>query len=194
MIKIMHRINTVEGLKKTPKKFGVEVDVRTRDNSLILHHDPFQSGDFLDEYLNEFDHAFIILEIKEEGIEKKVINLCKLHGLDNYFLLSVSFPSMYILSKNGMTKMAVRCSEFEDINTALAMKGKIEWVWVDTFESLPLNKQKYDLLNKAGYKICLVCPERWGRPKDIEKYKLYLDSKGIEVDAVMTSQNYENRW
>lgn len=194
MLKIIHRINTVEELRKIPKKYGVEVDIRTRDDQLILHHEPFHDGDLLEDYLNEFAHSFIILEIKEEGIEKRVLGLCQKYGIKDYFLLSVTYPFMYLLTREGEKKMAVRFSEFEDINTALSMQGKVDWVWVDTFTELPLIKQNYGLLKKAGFKICLVCPERWGRSQDISRYKQTLEAEDIKLDAVMTSIEYVERW
>ena len=168
MIKVIHRVNKIEQLKSVPKRYGVEVDVRAQDNKLILSHEPFEGGDELKEYLAAFNHAFIILEIKEEGIEKAVIKLCKSYDIENYFLLNVSFPFTYLLSKKGIRKMALRYSEFESIKTCLSMAGRVDWVWADTFTCNPLNRKSYELLKAAGFKICLVCPERWGREHDIE--------------------------
>ena len=49
MIKILHRINTKEGLINTPIKYGIEVDIRSNGERLIISHDPFLSGeDFLE--------------------------------------------------------------------------------------------------------------------------------------------------
>ncbi|MFA5142297.1 MAG: hypothetical protein WC471_04985 [Candidatus Woesearchaeota archaeon] len=194
MLKIIHRINKISELKKVPLQYGVEVDIRTYNNQLILNHEPFQDGDKLDEYLAEFKNAFIILEIKEEGIEKEVIKLCEKYGIEDYFLLSVSFPFIYLLSKQGIRKMAARFSEFEDINTCLTMKHKIEWIWVDTFENNPLSAENYRLLKDAGFKICIVCPERWGRSTDISEYTNYFKSSDIRLDAVMTSYKHVNDW
>lgn len=193
-IKIIHRVNKIEELKCIPKSFGVEVDVRTYKNKLILSHEPFSDGDLLDDYLSNFNHALIVLEIKEEGIEKKVINASKKHGIKNYFLLSVSFPFIYILSKNGVKKIAVRYSEFEDILTCLSLKNKVEWVWVDSFTRLPLDKESFAKLKSANFKVCLVSPERWGRQQDIEKYVDYLKDNKINIDAVMTDMAHSYEW
>ena len=191
---IIHRINKVKDLKKIQSNFGVEIDIRTYNNKLILNHEPFEDGNLLDDYLANFNHAFIILEIKEEGIEKKVIELCNKYKIKNYFLLSVSFPFMYILSKEGISKMAARFSEFEDINTVLSLKNEVEWVWVDTFTKLPLDKNSFQKLKDANFKVCLVCPERWGRPQEIKKYIDYFKENNIEIDAVMTALKYADKW
>ena len=44
MHRIIHRVNTVKGLSKVPKDFGVEVDIRSEGKRLIMHHDPFEEG------------------------------------------------------------------------------------------------------------------------------------------------------
>ena len=41
MIKILHRINTINKLKNIDKKYGVGIDLRSFQKNLILHHDPF---------------------------------------------------------------------------------------------------------------------------------------------------------
>ena len=194
MIKVIHRVNTIKELKKIPKKYGVEADVRINNNNLILNHEPFNDGDLLDAYLSAYNHALLILEVKEEGIEERVIELCKKFGIENYFLLSVSFPFIYLLSKKGFRKMAARFSEFEDISTCLSLKNKIEWVWVDTLTKLPLDKNKFEKLKNANFKICMVSPERWNRPQEIRKYADYLKKNKIFVDAVMTEMEYANEW
>lgn len=194
MLKIIHRVNKIKELKKIPKEFGVEVDIRTQNNKLILNHEPFECGDLLDDYLANFNHSFIILEIKEEGIEKKVIEVCKKHNVEKYFLLSISFPFMYLLSKQGRRKMAVRFSEFESIDTALTLKDKVEWLWVDTFTKLPLDKESYTRLKKTNFKICLVSPDRWGRPNEIKKYVNFLKDNEIEIDGVMIGLEYADEW
>lgn len=194
MLVIIHKVNKIEELKKTPKKYGVEVDIRSVREKLILNHEPFKNGDSFEEYLKHFNHAFIILDIKEEGIEAEVIRLCRKYNVKKYFLLGVSFPYTYLLTQRNITKFAVRFSEFESVDTCLSMKGKIDWVWVDTFENNPLKKREYKKLKNSGFKLCFVCPERWSREKDIKKYRVYFQKNEIFLDAVMTGQEYIHQW
>ena len=42
---IIHRINSIKKLKKIPKNFGVEIDLRVYQSKIILNHEPFKSGD-----------------------------------------------------------------------------------------------------------------------------------------------------
>ena len=191
---IIHRVNSIKKLNTIPPKFGVEVDVRTSRNQLILNHEPFQGGDLLCDYLEHFRHAFIILDIKEEGIEKKVIELCKIYGIKNYFLLGVSFPFMFLFSREGVENMAVRYSEFEDIETCLALRNRVVWIWADTFTKNPLNKDAVDRLKQNGFKICFVSPERWGRPHDIKNCIHSFMEDSIRLDAVMVGWDYKDEW
>lgn len=194
MIKIIHRVNKIEELKKIPKEFGVEVDIRSLNNKLILNHEPFGDGDLLDDYLANFNHAFIVLEIKEEGIEQKVIELCKKHNIENYFLLSVTFPFIYLLSKEGIRKTALRFSEFESVDSCLALKGLVDWVWVDTFNKNPLNVEIYNKLKEAGFKLCLVSPDRWGRPEENKSINDFFKQNNIILDAIMVGNENKDDW
>lgn len=196
MILIMHRVNSAELLKQTPKKYGVEIDVRhdNKTGKLYLNHDP-GIGEDLDEYLSHYNHSFIVFNIKEAGIEQMVIDLAKKHGVTDYFLLDVEFPYLYRATrKENIRDIAVRYSEAEPIEMSLAQSGFVDWVWVDTNTKLPLTKSAYVQLKDAGFKLCLVSPDRWGRPDDIEEYKKQLEEDGIEFDAVMVGAELVEKW
>ena len=81
---ISHRVNTIDDLIKTPKEYGVEIDLRDSgmDN---LQHDPFKGGQDFEEYLEYFNHGTMILNIKSEGIELKVLELLKKYNIKHYF-------------------------------------------------------------------------------------------------------------
>lgn len=101
---------------------------------------------------------------------------------------------IHLLAKEGERNIAIRFSEFEGLGTVLAMKGKVKWVWVDCFTKLPLDKEIYVVLKRAGFKLCLVSPELQGRPEDIESYKHYLDENSILLDAICTKSMNVNDW
>ena len=190
---IIHRINTIRELKKIDLKFGVEIDIRTFGSKLILNHDPFQSGDNLVDYLDEYKNGTLVLNIKEDGIESEVLRLVRQREtIKNYFLLDVEFPYLYRASRDGEKSIAVRFSEDESIETVENYIGMVDWVWIDTNTVLPINKQNKFILNK--FKKCLVCPERWGRPEDIKSYKDIISRYKFKVSAVMTSLKYAPDW
>ena len=81
-------------------------------------------------------------------------------------------------------------SEYESIETALSLSGKIEWIWVDCFTRFPLLKTDVDTLKSAGFKLCLVSPELQGRAAGEEIHELVklLQDNEISVDAVCTKR------
>jgi hypothetical protein len=201
MIIICHRINKIEELKKIPREYGVEVDIRGYGDKILLNHDIIDNSekyDELEEYLKNFQHSFIIFNIKEAGYEQKVIDLAKKYNIKNYFLLDVEFPYLYKATrKEGFRKIAVRYSEAEPIEfveAQMSTSGEplLDWVWIDTNTLLPLDKKIVEKLSK--FKTCLVCPERWGRPEDISTYIEKMKFLNFKPNAVMTSLKYSNLW
>ena len=189
---VAHRINTVERLRRLPTHWGVELDLRTDGSELILNHDPFKGGESFVDYLAEYRHALMVLNIKEAGIEDEVLRLVRARGITDCFLLDVEFPYLYRAARKGERAIAVRYSEDECIETVLKYKGRVDWVWIDTISRLPLDAQVVEQLR--GFKTCLVCPERWGRPQDIPAYRKQLGELGLQIDAVMTAEAHVAAW
>ena len=161
MLKIAHRINTIEQLKSTPTNLGIELDLRSKGDDIIIHHDPFQDGENFEDYLKYYKHKFIILNTKEEGLETRLLNLMKTHNITDFFFLDLSLPFLIKTMKQGVSKIAVRLSEYEPIEFVRKFKGKVEWIWVDYFTKLPLSQDDYKEL-KENFKLCLVPPELQG--------------------------------
>lgn len=194
---IIHRINTINKLKHIPPEFGVEVDLRADGNRLILNHEPFQGGDDFGEYLRTYHHSYIIFNIKEAGIERLVVQLAKRFQIEQYFLLDVEFPFIFQgafgTGLPGLHKrVAIRYSEAEPIEQALLMKGRYDWVWVDTNTKLPLDGNVIKRLK--DFKTCLVSPDRWGRPEDIVPYRRKMEKLNFHLDAVMVGWEYVAWW
>ncbi len=189
---IIHRLNKIKDLKKTSKDFGAEIDIRTSGSNLILSHEPFIKGDKLKDYLENYNHKTLVLNIKEAGIEKDVLNLVNKNYIKSFFLLDVEMPYMYSATKKGQSNIAVRFSEYENIFLTKQFKNKLKWVWIDTVTMLPINKKNKNILKK--FKSCIVCPERWGRKNDIKIYKKKLKLINFQPTAVMTSKNCVKNW
>ena len=187
---IAHRRNLLSELLDTPTEYGIEVDIRSKGNQLIIHHDPFEEGNDFLEWIAEYRHGTLILNVKEEGLEARLIDIMSKRGIENYFFLDQSFPFLIKWSKQGLRRSAVRLSEFETIETALTLAGKIDWVWVDCFSKFPLTAEQGRRLNDAGFKLCLVSPELQGREAEthIPKMHALVQSLNIRFDAVCTKQ------
>lgn len=186
MLKIAHRINTIEQLRQTPVEYGVEMDLRPEGDAIIIHHDPFTQGENFEEWLKHYKHSLIILNTKAEGMEDRLLALMEKHQIEQYFFLDLSLPFLIKYMKKGITKIAVRFSEYEPIEFVMKFAGKVEWVWVDCFSDLPLNSENYHLL-KQHFKLCLVSPELQGYDLSrIEEFKVKLN--GMSIDAVCTKR------
>ena len=106
--------------------------------------------------------------------------------------MDVEFPYIFKSIKTKQKNIAIRFSEKESIDNAKYVVDKFKWIWIDTLTKLPLKKKDINVLKK--FKTCLVCPERWGRPKDIEIYKKKMKRLNFKPDAVMTSLKHVNDW
>lgn len=182
---IAHRINTLAQLADVPTEYGVELDLRDHGDDLILQHDPFVGGERFADYLEAYQHGLMILNIKSERIEHRVLEMIQ-GKLRDYFFLDSSYPMIRTLCKLGERKIAVRFSEFEPIESALALAGEVDWVWVDCFTKMPLTDETYDQL-KRHFQLCAVSPELQGR--SVETIADYAQALGpYRMDAICTKR------
>ncbi|ALN55898.1 hypothetical protein GLE_0540 [Lysobacter enzymogenes] len=190
MIVIRHRRNTLAELRATPADLGIELDLRSRGEELIVHHDAFADGERFEDWLAGFRHRTLILNVKEEGLEDRLIALMRERGIEDYFFLDQSFPFLVRTAHRGESRCAVRVSEFESIDTALSLAGRIQWVWVDCFTRFPLDAAQARRLQDAGLKLCLVSPELQGRDagSEIPALRALLAREGIVAEAVCTKE------
>jgi hypothetical protein len=166
---VQHRINTLKQLAAVPSSLGIEFDVREGPSyTCVVTHDPWTDGPDLDTFLSKCNHAFYIVNIKCEGIEHLVLELLRKYKIVNFFLLDCSFPMIRLLSALGERRTAIRLSEFEQFEM---MAGIADWVWVDVFHRLPIDRSMCDQLHELGYKICLVSPELQKQSEKLEEYK-----------------------
>jgi hypothetical protein len=175
---IRHRINTLEDLDNLHPADGAEIDVRYHLDQLVLHHDPFQLDAkgllTLESFLSNWNcQGTLILNLKSEGIEDKCIELLQKHNVHNWFFLDMSMPFFvkYALQASNANNASIspanlcaRFSDFEPLEYALSFSSMIEWIWVDTFKSFPLDLQAYQKIVSKNLKICLVSPELQGQP------------------------------
>lgn len=190
MMIVSHRRNTAEQLRDTAHDLGVEVDIRSVGERLIIHHDAFVDGEDFETWLTAYRHRLLILNVKEEGLEDRLIALMHAHGIEDYFFLDQSFPFLIRTAGRGESRCAVRVSEFESIDTAMTLAGKVRWIWVDCFTRFPLDGAQAAQLQTAGFKLCLVSPELQGRDAAVEipALRALLQHEGIFADAVCSKE------
>ncbi len=190
MLFIRHRINTLADLQTVPAHMGIELDLRERGNELILQHDACADGERFEDLLKAYRHAFMIVNVKCEGVEDAALALLKKYKVRDYFFLDLSFPALMNLAKQGEKNVAVRFSEREPLEACLAAKDLARWVWVDCFTRLPLEGKSYAELSKH-FKLCIVSPELQRHdPARIDEFKKLLAP--YSIDAVCTK--HPDRW
>ena len=189
---VSHRVNTIAELRKLPKEFGVEIDVRVGRDKLVLHHDPFQEGELLEQYLAEYEHGLLVVNIKETGIEDSVLDIVRKHGISDCFLLDVEFPYLYKASQRGEKALAVRYSEVEGLDTVKQFEGLVDWAWIDVNTSLPLDGKSVTMLSR--FRNCLVSPDLWDRPQDIPNYIQQMNDLAFRPDAVVAKRANLDAW
>ena len=167
---IVHRINTIDGLRQIPRHFGTEIDIRAWGSELVLNHEPQENGDRLVDYLDEYVHGTLILNIKETGIEDQVLKLVRERSeISSYFLVDVEFPYLFRATGRGENAIAIRFSEAEPIESVEPFVESVDWVWIDTITRMPIDESNIDTL--SCFSTCVVCPSLWKRPEDIVQYR-----------------------
>jgi hypothetical protein len=186
MLIIKHRVNTIKQLKNTSTLFGVEIDLRSDQKDIYLHHEPFLKGVKFNQWIKHFKHKLIVLNVKEEGLEKKIIKILNKNKVNNYFFHDQTFSTLLKNMRN--TKVSIRYSEHEEIKEKDKIFRYVKWVWLDHFTSFPLNLKFYKYLKKNKIKICIVSPELVSKKFSYKSKKLkeYILKKGFKIDAVCT--------
>lgn len=189
---IVHRVNTIKSLKSIDTDLGCEIDIRTDGSQLILNHDPFKKGDNFIDYLDEYQHGTLVLNIKETGIENDVLDEVKKRKIKSYFLLDVEFPYIIRAFMRNENNIAIRFSEYETIENVITFKNNLKWVWVDLVSKIPINDFNFKILNQ--FNLCLVCPSLWNRSNEILKVKDEIEKYNFKNISIVTESKYIFHW
>ncbi|MCE1247375.1 MAG: hypothetical protein LWY06_12080 [Firmicutes bacterium] len=192
MIIISHRVNKITELENTPAKWGAEIDIRDYDGKLRLTHEPFDGGDDLEEYIRKYKHNTLVFNVKCDGLESRIIDLADKYGIIDYFFLDTPVPTSVKLTRMQNSRFAVRYSEYEPIEAALAFKGLADWVWIDTFSGRTPDEEDCMELGKH-FKTCLVSPELQGYSEEtIKEFADFADKTGISAVCTDFCQIWED--
>lgn len=198
---ILHRRNTIVDLENADCNFGVEIDIRSYGNNLVLQHEPFTDGILFEVWLENFNHGTLIINVKEEGLEPRLLAILSKYKIENYFILDESFPYIIKWSRRGLKKFALRLSDLEHSLTAGSLIERelmVEWVWLDCFDLKCPDPKLIKYLKQAGVKTCIVSPElhildqpaRWERV--IDSFLLEFGKFDESPTAVCTK--LPNKW
>ena len=165
-----HRRNSKEELISTPIKFGVEIDIRSEGNELILQHDPFTVGILFTDWLEHYTHSGLILNLKEDGLESHLLSILKEKEIEDFFFLDQSYPSMINCFKNNLAnKVSARSSEYESLDSIKSLPQSPAFIWCDSFSGEWVHLvPTLDYATKVGSKCILVSPELQSRESEEE--------------------------
>ncbi|EAK3587764.1 hypothetical protein IIP80_001938 [Campylobacter coli] len=137
----LHRQNNLEF---SIENYGIEIDLRYNEN-LVLNHDLLEKNSlypFFEEKIQFMKNIPIICNIKESGLEERVIEL--LGDNFEYYFLDSQIPDILRLSKNGYQgKFIIRISDVESYNERLMGVAKPKYVWVDYSQFSNFDIQNY---------------------------------------------------
>jgi hypothetical protein len=184
-----HRVNSKSGLEAVEPTFGVEIDLRTKSDAVILAHDAFTQGELFEDWLLAWSGQPLILNVKEDALEEKILEILNQHSVTDFFFLDQSYPSIRRVISMGITKVATRVSDYEDVATAL--KSGSDWVWLDSFSgSWEYLMEATMAIEGNGQKSCLVSPElqRIDSGAELEGLKRLIRENELLINAVCTKK------
>ena len=194
MIIIKHRQNTYDEIQSLNRIYGAEIDLRCDSGDIYVSHEIYNLDVLFEKWLDYYEHAFLIANIKEEGIEDIVLKMLDKKNITDFFLLDQSFPNIMRYINSGFTKSCIRLSDYEPIETALKLHKNINWVWLDTFNIFNFTSNDINKLKSLNIKICLVSPELHQDFFNIELKSFFkiLIERDVKIDAVCTK--FESEW
>lgn len=188
---IQHRINSIQALAGVPAESGIEFDIRTFNDSMVLNHEPMQNGESVADLLSRSGtlNAPLIFNVKEDGLEEMLLELIQANEVREYFFLDSQVPTiMRLHEERNMRSFAARYSHVENLDYVFNMKPYCEWVWVDCFPGFFPKIDELREMQSAGFRLCVASPEL--QPKNTREISTYKDIKGIlgPDDAVCTKK------
>lgn len=195
MIRVQHRVMTRSGLEVVPKSFGVEIDVRSHpDGWLYLSHDPFETGERLENFLESFSHELLIVNVKEDGLEAKCASMLESFGIQDFFFLDQNIPAILRGDRNYARHFSSRVSEFEPTEGLALLAPFIGWAWVDSFSPNSEWRRNAVFAKELGLRVCVASPELHGiqNSAHISTYKKEILEILDHVDAVCTK--FPSEW
>ena len=196
-IYIAHRLNTKEKISKI-KKFdfkGVEIDVRTDSNNIIMTHDPFKKGLNFIKNIKLFKNYFLIIDIKSTGISKKIYKILIKKKMKFLFLNLISQEFVEMIKLGYSNHLFLRFSLYEKFDLNNKILKKINWVWFDFFNNVYIKKKEYKYIKKYRKKICITSPDLLDKDsKAIIKLINHLNKNKIKIDMVCVKKNNIKIW
>lgn len=148
--------------------WGIETDIRDYKEELVISHDIATNNDYaleflLQQYVTSCTQATLALNIKADGLSKKLAELILKYNVSNYFVFDMSIPET-LRYLNEELIVFVRYSEYETANEELY--ERCQGIWLDIFKSTWYDDNFVNLHLSNKKKIAFVSPELHGRNEE----------------------------
>lgn len=146
--------------------FGVELDVRDCDGTLVISHDPPRKGgltfaEVIALYRNAGMPGRIAINIKADGLARPIAQMVSDAGItEKVFVFDMSVPDMLAYHQTAVPAFT-RYSEYEPQPSCLP---QCRGVWVDAFEKPWADENAIQAFLSAGKDVAMVSPELHGKP------------------------------
>ncbi len=160
--------NTMEALTLALREgYGLETDVRDLNGELVISHDMPRTGaipfeELLAYYKANGFSSTLAINIKSDGLQQKLLECLKKHGVDKYFVFDMSIPDTLGYLKNGL-KTYVRRS---DIENHPELTQITQGVWLDELKAEWINERVIIEESKLTPSVCIVSAELHGRESE----------------------------
>jgi hypothetical protein len=130
--------NTIIAFENSFKNgFGTETDLRDYRGKLVISHDIadencISANQFFEIYKSYSIKSTLALNIKSDGLQKKLFDLLKKYEIENYFVFDMSIPDTLGYLKHNLS-FYTRQSEYE-LTPSLYEESK--GIWLDCFEKI----------------------------------------------------------
>lgn len=140
--------------------FGTETDIRDFNGDLVISHDIANKTcltlrEFLKIYKLKNMNLTLALNIKSDGLHKKLYDYLKEHSILNYFVFDMSIPDTITYLKEGMN-VFIRQSEYESDSS---FYERASGIWLDAFESVWYSEELVKKHLNNGKKVAIVSSE-----------------------------------
>jgi hypothetical protein len=171
--------------------FGIETDVRDYCDTLVISHDiPSGNEVKFDEFCNIYklsnSNQILAINIKSDGLQRKIKESLINYNINNFFLFDMSIPDSIQTYKQQLPFFC-RQSEYEQ---KPSLYNEASGVWIDEFKSHWITENTIKMHLENNKKICIVSPELHNREYEDVWLHYRLIEKNLKIDSLMICTDY----
>ncbi len=184
--------NSLESLSNALKKvYGVETDIRDYNGEIVISHGmPTNRKVLLSRLFDIYNGIhldnLLALNIKADGLQKKLKVLIEKYNIKNYFLFDMSIPEM-VCYKSEKMRFYTRQS---DIESECVMYKYADGVWIDGF--FEYSWLTFELIVNHidnGKFVSIVSPDIHGQDKN-NLWRMIKENNLYKYDRLMLCTDY----